>query len=91
MKINEHITIEDWNTIGRKRQGALRNGLRFMGFQVSDEWFPTATIRTKYSHWGVFLYKNGDLVYGPLQARTNRISLEEVLSFIELTSFGVRE
>ena len=49
MKINEYITAEDWNALGRDGQLALRNGLQFIGHKVSDAWFPNAEISSGHS------------------------------------------
>lgn len=49
---------------------------------------PPRTVRGGYV---IELYEDGDLVISRREGVTNRVSLEEVLSFIELASFGVRE
>lgn len=92
MKINDFIKAEDWNALGREKQLALRDGLRFMGYEVSDAWFPDVCVDYSFH---IVLLCNSDLVaflngcatdYG---LQRNRISLKEILAFIELTSFQV--
>ena len=87
MKISDYITAEDWNALGREKQLALRDGLRFMGYRVSDAWFPIRRLRGDTSVVG--LYEDGDLAIARMYSVRNRISLEEVLAFIELTAFKV--
>mgnify|MGYP001151818443 CR=1 FL=1 len=92
MKIGDYITAEDWNALGRDKQLALRDGLRFMGYRVYDAWFPDACVDYSFH---IVLQSVGELVVFPKGFATayglqrNRISLEEVLAFIELTAFKV--
>lgn len=88
MKIGDYITAEDWNALGREKQLALRDGLRFMGYRVSDTWFPEEVMHiTKMA----YLYKSGDLA-SSFYARTilgDRFTIQDINQFIELTSFQV--
>lgn len=65
----------------------MQASIRFIGYRVS-KCLPPRTVRGGYV---IELYEDGDLVISRREGVTNRVSLEEVLSFIELASFGVRE
>ena len=88
MKIGDYITAEDWNALGQKKQLALRDGLRFMGYQSSDAWFPEDTLSR---HVCAYLYSCGELaahIINDMGGGT-RITIPEILAFIELTAFKV--
>lgn len=94
VKIGDYIKAEDWNALGREKQLALRDGLRFAGYAAPDDWFPDACVDYNIH---IILQRGGDLVaflnrfatdYG---LQHNRISLKEILAFIELTSFQVEK
>lgn len=90
MKIGDYITSEDWNELGRKNQRLLRNSLRFMGFRCRDNiWPPKVLIRNVVA----YLYDDGDLSpkFHPTPREHPPIPMSEILAFIELTSFGVKE
>lgn len=88
MKIGDYITVEDWNAIGRDKQLALRDGLRFMGYRVSDTWFPEEVVHIIKL---VYLNKSGDLA-STFYTRTmlgDKFSIQDIDQFIELTTFKV--
>lgn len=87
MKIGDYIKAEDWNSLGRRTQFALRDGLQFMGHRVKELWFPGTRIKQSVI---VVLTSRGDLVVDYTTGRYNRVSKEELRSFIELTSFRVK-
>lgn len=87
MRPYDYITAEDWNALGLGRQLELRDGLKFTGYRVSKKWFPPEYL--KNGDFVVGLYEDGDLAVARIHSVSNRISLEEVLTFIELTSFRV--
>lgn len=91
MKIGDYITSKDWNALGRKNQRLLRNSLRFMGFRCRDNIWPSKVLNRKVVV--VYLYDDGDLSakFHPTPREHPPIPMSEILSFIELTSFGVRE
>ena len=89
MKIGVYITAEDWNALGREKQLALRDGLRFMGHACNDYCFPEVALD---KHMCAYLYRDGDLLPRIIYVMGNgdtRITIPEILAFIELTSFEV--
>ena len=88
MKGYDYITAEDWNSLGREKQLALRDGLRFMGYGVYDNWFPEDTLS---GYLCAYLYSCGDLSVRIIDDMDDgtRITIPEILAFIELTSFRV--
>lgn len=88
MKIGDYITAEDWNALGREKQLALRDGLRFMGYRVSDTCFPEEVMHIFKM---AYLYKSGNLASAFI-FRDNlgdKFTIQDINQFIELTSFQV--
>lgn len=90
MKIGDYITAEDWNALGREKQLALRDGLRFAGYRVSDDWLPKASVIRP----AIIVLDNGsDLITltGSCSAGYIKFEMDQILAFIELTSFQAEE
>ena len=88
MKIGDYITVADWNALGRDKQLALRDGLRFVGYRVSDDWLPKASINGP----AIIVLDNGsDLITltGSCSTGYIKFEMDQILAFIDLTSFQV--
>ena len=88
MKISDYITAEDWNALGRDKQLALRDGLRFMGHECEDIWFPSESVRQDVS---VLLDNDSDLVssFCTRNILGDKFTIQDIDQFIELASFRV--
>lgn len=88
MNVNCGISPELWNSLGRDKQLAIRDGLRFMGHRVLDIHFPEEKILLSYT---IVMDKIGDLfpTYFKCidESSLNFMTLEDIDRFIELT-FG---
>lgn len=86
MNVNCAIHAKLWNSLGRNKQFALRDGLRFMGHRALDIHFPEEKIPLKYT---IVMDKIGDLFPAYFQcideSSLNFMTLEDIDSFIELT------
>lgn len=86
MDVNCGISAELWNSLGRDKQLAIRDGLRFMGHRSWDIYLPGE--RIPYDHT-IILDELGDLfaAYNPIidDLSLNFLTLEDVDRFIELT------
>lgn len=86
MNVNCAIHANLWNSLGRNKQLAIRDGLRFMGHRALDRYFPTERMPNVYT---VILDDDGDL-YPAYdlhidESSLNFMTLEDIDRFIELT------
>lgn len=85
MKINDYILKEDILQLTKEEYEGFRNYLRFIGFQISEQYGKAEDLFNDYRNQVVILYDDGDLVWSHRISRGDRITVEEVRRMASLT------
>ena len=85
MNTNNYITSKTWNALTDQERHAFANGLRFIGYRVHELW---SSIHQVFPTHVLVLDSYGDLVDELLVQADVEYTRDDVLKFVQLTSFS---